>query len=302
MELCENGDIEEFIRNHPNKKLAPQDCRNLLFQMAFALHVAGDRFGLKHYDVKLLNFLLQSARDHTIPDAEHPHVVLRYGVGSHVFRLRMDPSTALICKLADYGTSVMRSETDGQPVTIGQYTTLENAPPDFLILGNTAEQGHGHDCFGLGLCMLHLFTGHAPYEEILDEVVCPGNLKGKLRKIWKQKSHDVIQSAIFDEDEDGQEVEDETLFDTLYRYLVLFGIPEKQFGIKKHGQVWRAINSTLVQSKKAKSKKCPDVDTYTKDRKKFSLAEGNDSRIAEARRRLMVIQTVLDCILDEIVL
>ena len=288
MELCENGDVEEYIKNRPDKMIDPMDCRNLLFQMAFALHVAGDRFGLKHYDVKLLNFLLQSAKDPSITEKEHPHVVLRYGVGSHIFRLRMHPSTAHIAKLADYGTSVMRSDTDGQPVSLRQYTTLENTPPDFLILGNTAEQGYGHDCFGLGLCMLHLFTGHAPYEEILDEVVCPPNLKGRLQKIWKQKSHDVIYSVMLDNDEDGTEVVDQTLFDTLYRFLVLFGIPKDQFGAKKNGKVWHAINSTLLPPKRSRSKQCPDMDVFIKDTKKFSLAAGTDQRIAEARRRLQV--------------
>ena len=141
---------------------------------------------MKHYDVKLLNFGLQSAKDPTIADEDHPHVVLRYGVGSHVFRLRMHPSTAHIAKLADYGTSVMRTDADGQPVSIGEFTTLENTPPEFLILGNAAEQGYGRGCFGLGLCMIHLFTGHAPDEEILDEVFSPANIKEKLRKIWKR--------------------------------------------------------------------------------------------------------------------
>lgn len=288
MELCDNGDAEQFIKNHPDKMLTPWDCRNLLFQMAFALHVAADRFGLKHYDIKLLNFLLQSAKDPTIAMEDHPHVVLRYGIGSHVFRLRMNPLAANIAKLADYGTSVMRTDTDGQPISLGQFTTLENTPPDFLILGNAAEQGYGHDCFGLGLCMLHLFTGHGPYEEILDEVVCPDNLKGKLRSIWKQKSHDVIHSVMLDDDENGMEMEDQTLFNTLYRYLVVFGIPKKQFGIKTNGKVWRAINSTLLPPKGQRSKKCPDIDVFNRDRKIFSLSEGSHKRIADARRRLTV--------------
>mmetsp|Transcript_3226 Transcript_3226/g.7135 ORF Transcript_3226/g.7135 Transcript_3226/m.7135 type:complete len:1869 (+) Transcript_3226:634-6240(+) len=295
MELCENGDVEEFMRNHPDKMLAPWDCRNLLFQMTFALHVAGDRFGLKHYDVKLLNFLLQSAKDPTIDDEGHPHVALRYGVGSHVFRLRMHPSTAHIAKLADYGTSVMRTDMDSQPVSLGQFTTLENTPPEYLILGNAAEQGYGHDCFGLGLCVLHLFTGHGPYEEILDDVVCPENLKGKLRKIWKQKSHDVIHSVISAVDENE---EDETLYNTLYRYLVLFGIPEKQFSIKKHGKVWRAINATLLSPRGPRSKKCPDIDVFNKDRKKFSLADGSDKRIAAARCRLLEMDGAMELLLS----
>lgn len=295
MELCENGDVEGYMKNHPNKMLAPCDCRNLLFQMAFALHVAGDRFGLKHYDVKLLNFLLQSAKDPTITDEEHPHVVLRYGIGSHVFRLRMHPSNALIAKLADYGTSLMRSDTDSQPISLGQFTTLENTPPEYLILGNAAEQGYGHDCFGLGLCVLHLFTGHGPYEEILDDVVCPVNLKLKLRKIWKQKSHNVIHSVISSSDENG---EDETLYTTLYRYLVLFGIPKTQFGIKKHGKVWSAINTTLLPPKGTRSKKCPDVDVFNKDKKRFSLADGFDERIAAARRRLLDMDGAMEVLLS----
>jgi serine/threonine protein kinase len=286
MELCDNGDVEEFIRNHPDKMLTPWDCRNMLFQMTFALHVAADRFGLKHYDVKLLNFLLQTATDPTIAIGDHPHVVLRYGVGSHIFRLRMHPSAANIAKLADYGTAVMRSDTDGQPVSLGQFTTLENTPPDFLILGNAAEQGYGHDSFGLGLSMLHLFTGHCPYEEILDEVVCPENLKEKLRSIWKQKSHNVIHSVMMD----NNGIEDPTLYDTLYRFLVLFGIPENQFDVKKNGKVWQAIKSTLSPptTGRRRIKKGTDTDVYSRDRKKYSLSEGTDQRIADARRRLLV--------------
>lgn len=304
MELCENGDVEEFIRNHPNKCLSPKDCQNLLFQMTFALHVAGDRFGLKHYDIKLLNFLLQRipAKDPSIPDDKHSHVVLRYGVGSHVFRLRMHPSTANIAKLADYGTSIMRTDKDGFPISLGQFTTLENTPADYLILGNAAVQGYGHDCFGLGLCMLHLFTGHAPYEEILEEVVCPENLKDKLRRIWKQKSHNVIHSVVLDNDENGVEIEDQTLYDTLYRFLVLFGIPDKdkQFDIKKNGKVWRAINSTLLplKSSRSRSKVCADVDVFRRDRKKFSLAEGTDKRIANARNRLMEMDGAMELLLS----
>lgn len=297
MELCENGDVEEFIKNQPDKILNPSDCQNLLFQMAFALHVAGDRYGLKHYDVKLLNFLLQSATDPTISDDNHPHVVLRYGVGAHIFRLRMHPSMANIAKLADYGTSIMRTDSDGQPISLGQFTTLENTPVDYLILGNAATQGYGHDCFGLGLCMLHLSTGHAPYEEILEDVVCPDNLKGKLRKVWKQKSHDVIHSVMLDNDESGEEVEDQTLFDTLYRFLVLFGIPDtdQQFGIQK---VWRAINSTLISTKRTRCKICPDTDIFLRDRKKFSLTDGNDERIANARRRLMKMDGAMELLLS----
>ena len=83
-------------------------------------------------------------------------------------------------QLADYGTADLRAESDGCPVTLAQITTLENTPPEQLILGDCSTQGNGHDCFGLGLCMLHLFTGHAPYEEILESVSCPKMLKNKV--------------------------------------------------------------------------------------------------------------------------
>lgn len=295
MELCQHGDMEEFIRNVPNATLSPSVCRNLLFQMAFSLHVASDRFGLKHYDVKLLNFFLQSALDPSIAVDNHPNVVLRYGVGSHVFRLRMDPNNAHIAKLADYGTSVLRSSADGQPVSLGQFTTLENTPPDYLILGNAAEQGIGHDCFGLGLCMLHLFTGHGPYEEILEEVVCPANFKGRLSKIWKSSSHDVIRSVMLYDDEDGQEVEDDTLYNTLYRFLVLFGVPQRRFSSRKHGKVWRAIDATLLPPK---ANGCPDMAVFRRDVERFSLSRGSDERIANARSRLEEMDGAMDLLLS----
>ena len=295
MELCQHGDMEEFIRKLPGATLSPNVCRNLLFQMAFSLHVASDRFGLKHYDVKLLNFFLQSALDPSIAVDSHPNVVLRYGVGSHVFRLRMDPNNAHIAKLADYGTSVLRSNADGQPVSLGQFTTLENTPPDYLILGNASEQGIGHDCFGLGLCMLHLFTGHGPYEEILDEVVCPDNFKAKLRKIWKSASHDVIRSVMLYDNEDGQEVEDDTLYNTLYRFLVLFGVPQRRFLSRKHGKVWRAIDATLLPPK---ANGCPDMAVFVRDQERFSLSEGTDGRIANARRRLEGMDGAMELLLS----
>lgn len=298
MELCEHGDIENFIKRHPDKMLPAADCRNLLFQIAFALHVAAERFGMKHYDVKLLNVLLQTAKDPTIPEDVHPHVVLRYGFGAHVFRLRMHHSNAYLAKLGDFGSSVLRSDYDGHGISLGQFTTLENTPPDYLILGNSATQGHGHDSFALGLAMLHLFTGHGPYEEVLQDLRCPDNFKGKLRRIWKQPSHDVLHSVIQDMDANGNEVEDVTLFDTLYRYLVLLGIPDKKFNYKRNGKVWRAISSTLLPPKSQVSKRCPDADYFNRDRKKYSLLAGTDPKIAHARNRLETMKGAMDLLLS----
>ena len=53
------------------------------------------------------------------------------------------------------------------------FQTLENTPVDYLLLGRDAKQDFSGDAFALGLCMLHLFTGDSPYEEILEPVRCP---------------------------------------------------------------------------------------------------------------------------------
>jgi hypothetical protein len=83
---------------------------------------------------------------------------------------------------------------------------------------------------------------------------------------------------------DSNRKKDKKLFDALYRFLVLFGIPKRQhqFGSKKNGEVWSAINSTLSRRGRADSK------VFNNDRKKYSLSEGTDTRIAGARRRLSV--------------
>jgi hypothetical protein len=120
-----------------------------LFQIAFALHAAAEKFSLKHYDLKLLNVFLQR-----VTTEKNGEVVLRYGLGEHIFSLRAPKDETVIAKVADYGTAKVDSTSNGQQVTIAQFTTIENTPPDFIIMGDKACQGHGHDNFGLGLCML----------------------------------------------------------------------------------------------------------------------------------------------------
>jgi hypothetical protein len=320
MELCEHGDVEEYIKSQPGRVLFAEDARNLLFQMAFSLHVAGDKFGLKHYDIKLLNFFLQNTNDQSVDETVHPYTVLRYGLGSHIFNLRTPTSRAVTAKLADFGTSNTLAESNGQTVMINNFTTLENTPPDYMILGDAATQGHGHDSFGLGLCMLHLFTGESPYEEILDSVRCPCNLKSKLAAIWESettKGYEVIRSVILGEiyeDEYGniEGEKDETLYDTFYRYLVLFGLPKEKFQVRNGSRVWKAVefclgtisSSSAPASKSRRSKRvisaegsCSnglDSDQFEKDQQMFSLERGTHTAIARARSILMSMEGGMD--------
>lgn len=306
MELCREGDVEEYMKRLQNEMLELWEAQSMVFQIAFALHAAGDRYSMKHYDVKLLNIFLQDANAERSDTVDSSFTVLRYGIGSHVFALRMPTKQALIAKLADYGTANVQAESEGQPVNLAQFTTLENTPPEFLILGDAATQGYGHDCFGLGLCVLHLFTGHAPYEEILEDVRCPPTLKEKLERIWQDKrssGYDVIRTVVLadvDVDEDGNidGEPDQVLYDTFYRYLVLFGIPEKKFKVKEHGKVWRAISSSLENTDRSRGRPCrkntarreaADAGRFARDQKKYSLSHGNNKYIARARGRLQVI-------------
>ena len=296
MELCNQGDAEEFLKTQVDEIVDAKVAQAITFQTAFALFAAAEKFSVKHYDMKLLNIFLHS------PETTG-NLVLRYGLGAHTFAVNMSPEHAYIAKVADYGTANIRPDSNGQPVTIAQFTTLENTPPDFMILGDMAKQGHSHDCFGLGLCMLHLFTGHAPYEEILEKVKCPPGFKKRLRQIWEnenEKGYDIIRSVILTDvykDDAGNVIDgepDETLYDTLYRFLVLFGIPDVQFESKQCPRVWKAIHESFLQPSTQKSGKPArgnqsDASAYRRHCNRFSLRQGSDEYIARAREGLMSI-------------
>lgn len=321
MELCRHGDLEEYIKRQPGSVLSPCDSRAVLFQMAFSLHVAGNKFGMKHYDVKLLNFFVDDTNDANVDPNKYPYTVLQYGLGSHIFNVRMKTRNAITVKLADFGTANMRADSNGQPVLIGNFTTLENTPPDYLILGDSAVQGYAHDCFGLGLCMLHLFTGYAPYEEIMESVHCPPNLKRKLKSIWESKKpngYEVIKNVIrcdVLEDDDGNIIDgfpDDTLYDTFYRFLVLFGIPTERFECKDGSRVWGAIDQCIgfedlsnatnrsrrnISSNRSR-KKGPDYAQYMFDCDRFSMSRGDNEHIARARGTLKRFNGGMDLLLS----
>mmetsp|Transcript_58141 Transcript_58141/g.65002 ORF Transcript_58141/g.65002 Transcript_58141/m.65002 type:complete len:1499 (-) Transcript_58141:1235-5731(-) len=308
MELCDEGDAEEFLKRQPDESVSPFQARRLLFQISFALHAAADKFSLKHYDVKLLNIFLQR-----ISKKKDGNVVLRYGLGEHTFSLQSSREEAIIAKLADYGTANVDCATSGQDITIAQFTTLENTPPEFLIMGDQARQGHGHDNFGLGICFLHLFTGHAPYEEILEGVTCPINLKIELRRIWEneeESQYTVVRSIVLADvykDEYGDIIEgesDETLYDTLYKYIVLFGVPNNSSPFL-NSKVMTAVKNTLSSDNRQKKsgrgrnrKVSCDAKEFICDQNKFSLSHGTNRYIARARTSLSSMDGGMDLLLS----
>jgi hypothetical protein len=86
--------------------------------------------------------------------------------------------------------------------------TLENTPADWLAYGSEARQGYAGDTFALGLCVLHLFTGHAPYEEIMADVSCPPELKRRLLALWRGRGEDGVGEGAFPGDDDEGDSDD----------------------------------------------------------------------------------------------
>lgn len=295
MELCDKGDAEEYMKTLSDERFDPMEARQVLFQMAYALHTAAIKISLKHYDVKLLNYFIQS-----LPPKQTGRRVLRYQLGVHTFALdTVSGATGHLAKLADYGTANVDATSNGQPVTLAQITTPENTPMDYMILGDSACQGHGHDNFGLGLCMLHLYTGHAPYEEILEQVKCPSRLKKRLQELWEcglDNEFSVIQAHVLhnvDKDETGHILEgepDEVLYHTFYRFLVLFGLPSEVSARVRASPVWAAVLECLDakpgKKKGGKGKRKNDVAQYNRDCRKYSIDNGTNEYIARARNAL----------------
>ena len=92
--------------------------------------------------------------------------------------------------------------------------------------------------------MLHLLTGEEPYEELMKDVRCPKYLADLLRNIMfradRHSPYYVITELVglLDDIASG-----EVLFDTLYRYIVLFGGCEDFVGSIPwdNNPVWLAV-------------------------------------------------------------
>ncbi|KAL4152383.1 hypothetical protein PRNP1_009314 [Phytophthora ramorum] len=310
MEFCDGGDLEDFIGLQKNKILPLESVAiPFFFQMVFGLYCARDKFNLRHCDIKLLNFFLKDigrANPSKTPGAAD--IVLNYLLEDSCFVLRMPASFSYYVKLADYGSADSNSDNLGKPVTIDQFATLENSPVEFLLEGDAAEQSYAADTFSLGLCLLHLFTGSAPYEELLDAVHCPAELLKDLKFLWtstrKNSGFSVIKSVARGDDEN-------TLCHTLYRYIVLFGLPEQNpsetRGIDK---VWQlllkhlrpedsAVNYPQRRSRRNAGSKgtCPHSktkDQYVRDQSLYSLKNGSNDIIRRCREGLERVPGAMD--------
>ncbi|RLN51447.1 hypothetical protein BBJ28_00011652 [Nothophytophthora sp. Chile5] len=108
---------------------------------------------------RLLNFFLKDIGRAGSNKKEGADFVLHYLLEDACFELRMPASFSYWVKLADYGSADSNPENLDKPVTIDQFTTLENSPIEFLLEGDSARQSYAADTFSLGLCLLHLFSG-----------------------------------------------------------------------------------------------------------------------------------------------
>lgn len=290
MEYCLGGDMETYWRK---VQLDDTMICSYMFQMCYALFVARDCFALRHYDIKLLNFFLTSAND-LLTDKAVDNVLI--GLGPNIYSLPVhhnctNSSTASIVKLADFGTSALGPELIGKPITVQQFTTIENAAPEMFLLGSSARQSFALDAFPLGLCFLHLFLSNAPYEEVLSKVRCPLYLYGQLLSVYHTNDRnnpyfvirEVVSSLCEDDTWDclthaklfakaAENVDDcpyTVVMDTIYRFLVLMNhcLPESfvKNEMYKDNPVHKVVVDALglgggpqtIQPTRAVSSRCP---------------------------------------------
>lgn len=247
MELCRHGDLEGFLRRQPDGLVPADVALQLTFQMCFSLYAVRASLAMRHYDVKLLNFLVTDfqppAATQTAQHQPPAGPVVRYGLGRHVYRMRMRQPWNLCVKLADFGTADVCEASLGGHIGMERFTTLENTPPEFLVEGDKVQLHYSADTFPLGLAVLHLFTGAMPYEEWMADVTCPPELRAALAKVWQGHDDFTTLASLIDA-LDEEEDEAAVLYHTFYRYLVLLGLPDEQD--REPGPVWKATTALIA--------------------------------------------------------
>jgi len=226
MGLCSCGDVESWLGRQPGMVLPTCTTLRFFFQICFALYASRATLGLRHYDLKLLNFLVAPVET---------DVCARYHLADATFdfQLHQEAVDAWI-KLTDFGTSHMERVSLGKPAKGAIFTTIENVPIDLLLSGDIqCTHTYAHDTFSLGLATLHLFGGGGPYEELMDYCTCPDDLRLDLAAIWldsrEVSSFKILASLASNMEDETDDTHPKparyTLFDTFYRFLVLLGVP-----------------------------------------------------------------------------
>ena len=289
MEFCQGGDLEEHMKTYPGGILPLEESRGVVFQMLYSLYAGRRTVKLRHYDVKCLNFFCR------LEDGVEAKKDVYYSIGQDRL-VKLPEDNKIQIKLADYGTADLLEANMGKPVDVCHFTTLENTPIDFLLFPD-AQQSYAADTFQLGLAVLHVLTGAAPYEEIMEQVRCPTALMDAVSNVWESdgKDFDTLRCVLRDDD-------DNVLYHTLYRYLVLFGLGAIESGDKSAGastgrfhpsksKVFEAVVSVLgdrvdISSKSLKAKNIKQArKQFAMDSAKFSLRTGSHHLIARARDR-----------------
>ena len=328
MEFCRGGDLEEVVRSIelPDILLV----KKMLFQMCFSIYACREQIGLRHYDVKLLNFFVTDGIALINTPAKHAEssfegkirdntVIMHVAFGEHDFFIPMQANGKELIKLSDFGTSSVGTGDLGEPITLQQLTTLENTPPEFLILGSIARQAYSADTFCLGLAFFHLLTGEEPYEVLLGDVKCPPYLAAQLSKYWCDFKNtdqsdpyylicDLVRSLDFGEED--TDAPGTVLFDTIYRYIVLFSGAEDFIASCPwvDNPVWMLIVDALgldvTAQSEMKRKAAPKrgrgrpkrggsptarmecIDTYQYDFSRWSIHRGTHPKIVLVQNRL----------------
>ncbi|RQM25819.1 hypothetical protein B5M09_007183 [Aphanomyces astaci] len=128
MELCDGGNVEDYLRLDGTTNLV-HGWSSLFFQMVYALYAGRVHHQLRHYDVKLLNFFLQSTTGRRTQD-DPPHTIA-YALEHKLVKL----TSPYWVKLADFGTADTDATTFGLPIGVehkkhGRGTTESS----FLVL------------------------------------------------------------------------------------------------------------------------------------------------------------------------
>ncbi|OQR89820.1 hypothetical protein THRCLA_09563 [Thraustotheca clavata] len=278
MELCDGGNLEDYLRVHGT--LSVHDSLCLFFQMVFALYVGRDQHELRHFDIKLLNFFLKS-----MPKVDS---AISYTLNKTEFTLK-SPHNFWI-KLADFGSADTQVNSLHDSIGIEHFTTFENAPMEYFVIGDAAEAGYAVDTFALGLCLLHLMTGSVPYEELLQDAVCPNSLKKHLVSLWKNKrpkkgeSYTILQKILRREPENA-----DILCDTVYRYCVLFGLDT----LTAKTSVATSLTTNLIPKARSRHKTADQLQ-FECDTATYSLKTGSHHSIQQARDRINSIDGAMD--------